>query len=602
MADKFINQNGLREIKTYIDDKDSGLQETLVSGTNIKTINGQSLLGQGNIDIDNVFVATYGQTNFSDIENAINNGEVVVVKGFNQHNQGEVYVVSVFTKLYGGTIYLTCVESGMSNVIFFGTNINWQFMRRELQERLADGLNIKTINNESLLGSGNLSLPTKTYIDNLVATKQDTLVSGTNIKTINNESLLGSGNITTFDDVFVATYNTTAFSELASAITGGKSIILKNINNSNVLFDMVVNMSSLGTSGINLKGIVYDQSTVYKVSVTVSTSNVWSNTFEEVLDVSTDNDYGVVKLNSSESVTLNSDGQLDIGGRLGQMSNTTGIFHSKDRQPRNVGDFSFLITDAIGMNLSAPRDFALVTGVNIQLNKSHPAGSTTYTVANNYANRIACAVLANGGYLSQSEAYSKENQIVQVTSVKINGQNYTPDSSVNDSSKPITITVATSANPTTAVTQLRAFGGVTGGYCSEYIGQCVGGTLGASLAIGQRVYSSSNVNCIVAADVYNTGNGNAIFGRQHISRKNRSLLAGTGHDTTNAKSEGVVAFGDWSDLSSPEILFAVGDGTSHTDRSNALEVRNRCIVLKSPNGTKWKITVDNDGNLTTTAI
>ena len=207
-----------------------------------------------------------------------------------------------------------------------------------------------------------------------------------------------------FDDVFVATYNTTTFSELAPAITGGKSIILKNINYSNLLFDMVVNMSSLGTSGINLKGIVYDQSTVYKVSVTVTTSNVWSNTFEEVLDVATDNDLGLVKLNSSESVTLNSDGQLNIGGRLGQMSNTTGIFHSKDRQPRNVGDFSFLITDAKGVNLNAPRTFALLTGVNINLTKSHAAGSTTYTVANNYANRIACAVLANGGSLSQSEA------------------------------------------------------------------------------------------------------------------------------------------------------------------------------------------------------
>ena len=68
MADKFINQNGLREIKTYIDDKDSGLQETLVSGTNIKTINNQSLLGSGNIDIQgggsSVFIASYGATKY----------------------------------------------------------------------------------------------------------------------------------------------------------------------------------------------------------------------------------------------------------------------------------------------------------------------------------------------------------------------------------------------------------------------------------------------------------------------------------------------------------------------------------------------------------
>lgn len=36
----------------------------------------------------------------------------------------------------------------------------------------------------------------KTWVNTKVATKQDTLVSGTNIKTINNESLVGSGNLT----------------------------------------------------------------------------------------------------------------------------------------------------------------------------------------------------------------------------------------------------------------------------------------------------------------------------------------------------------------------------------------------------------------------
>ena len=441
------------------------------------------------------------------------------------------------------------------------------------------------------------------WIKNKLSGKQDTLVSGTNIKTLNNESLLGNGDITTFDDIFVAVYDTTTFSELAQAISSGKSIFIKNVSDgSHALLDMAVGMASVGVSGANLKGISSDQSIVYKISVSISPGDVWSSSFEEVLEVATDTDYGMVKLNPNEAVTLNSNGQLDVGGRPGAFSGTTGIFHAKDRAPRDVKDYSFLITDAMGMNLAAPRDFMLATGVNITLTGSHVAGSTTYTVANNYANRIACAVLANGGYVSQSEAYSKENTIVQVTSVKINGQNYTPDSSANSSSNPITITTASTANPTAAVTQLRAFGGVTGGYCSEYVGQCVGGTLGASLAIGQRVYSTSNVNCIVAADVYNTGNGSAVFGRQHINRKNRAFLAGTGHDTTNARSESVSAVGEWSDLTSTEILFAVGDGTDHTARSNAFEVRDKAIVLKSPNGTKYKVMVSDTGVLTTAAI
>lgn len=312
--------------------------------------------------------------------------------------------------------------------------------------------------------------------------------------------------------------------------------------------------------------------------------------------------------NPSESVEFNSEGQLDVGGRLGAFSGTTGIFHSKDKQPRSVKDFSFLITDAIGMNLDAPRDFALVTGVNLSLTGNHAIGSTTYTVANNYTNRIACTVLANGGYVSQSEEYSKENQIVRVTSVTIDGADYTPSSAADDSTKPITITTETTANPTSVVKQLRVFGGITGGFCSEYIGQCVGGKVGASLVIGQRVYSSANANCIVAADVYNTGNGNAIFGRQHISKKNRSFLAGTGHDTTNGPSEGVAALGQWSDIKSG-TSFAIGNGASATNRSNSFEVDtagdtfiNGYLVLKAPNGTQYKISVDNNGNLVTSAL
>ena len=56
--------------------------------------------------------------------------------------------------------------------------------------------------------------------------------------------------------------------------------------------------------------------------------------------IATSSDYGMVKLNPNEAVTLNSDGQLDVGGRLGAFSGTTGIFHSKDREPRSVKDFS----------------------------------------------------------------------------------------------------------------------------------------------------------------------------------------------------------------------------------------------------------------------
>lgn len=60
-----------------------------------------------------------------------------------------------------------------------------------------------------------------------VNAKQDALVSGTNIKTINNESILGSGNISISSgssDVFIAEYGTTTYSEVVTASKAGKAV------------------------------------------------------------------------------------------------------------------------------------------------------------------------------------------------------------------------------------------------------------------------------------------------------------------------------------------------------------------------------------------
>ena len=79
------------------------------------------------------------------------------------------------------------------------------------QATLVSGTNIKTINNESILGSGNIEIEQGTVDQTIIsgstnavaggavydglAGKQATLVSGTNIKTVGTNSLLGSGNI-----------------------------------------------------------------------------------------------------------------------------------------------------------------------------------------------------------------------------------------------------------------------------------------------------------------------------------------------------------------------------------------------------------------------
>lgn len=194
-----------------LDDK----QDTLVSGTNIKTINGSSILGSGDIevasDID-MFADTKngtfyrankkgiywytGATAFNlgigasdisfsgdkilmfmqkidadDVQNLQDNDTIGYALGLKKldDNDGEVEILSNYyiIKYDSSTPSKTKLLNGNGGII--------------------DGLtSITHISNNYY---------NKSYIDTGLSSKQDTLVSGTNIKTINNESLLGSGNI-----------------------------------------------------------------------------------------------------------------------------------------------------------------------------------------------------------------------------------------------------------------------------------------------------------------------------------------------------------------------------------------------------------------------
>lgn len=316
----------------------------------------------------------------------------------------------------------------------------------------------------------------------------------------------------------------------------------------------------------------------------------------------TDNDLGLVKTNTNQSITLDSDGKLQVGGRLGQFPTTTGIYASNDREPRAVGDSSFLITDAKGMSLDTSRAFALVSGLGVTC-KSAPAGSTEYRVSNTYANRLNCKIAENG-FASINEATSKVEQIVPVVSVTIAGVPYTPSSEPNDTSKDIVIKTETSLNPTSATTSIRLFGKMLC-YSTAHVGNGIaswGGGRNFLLGGGVVKDGNGNDNCVVSNGAYVIGNGNAVFGRHHVIKKNRGFFAGQGHDSSNATGEGVSAIGQYSYIDA-NTMFAIGNGSNHTTRLNLFEVlKDGSIVLRSPNGTRYKIAVDNSGNLTTTQV
>ena len=165
----------------------SGKQDTLVSGVNIKTINNQSILGPGNITIEQ------GSDNFA-------SGEAV----------SEVYISGNSADVKAD-----------SNKLTTGNAVYGAILGK--QDKLIPGTGISI--------TGNTISST---VD--ISGKQDTLVSGTNIKTINNESVLGSGNIEiTFPDPVFKTGEKTEDIGLASEIESSETTIPK----SKVLYDEV---------------------------------------------------------------------------------------------------------------------------------------------------------------------------------------------------------------------------------------------------------------------------------------------------------------------------------------------------------------------------
>lgn len=146
-------------------------QDLLVSGTNIKTINSQSLLGEGNIEIESgsnipfLFInsITHLSGDFAAVKNAIANKTPFElyyesILGYNDVAAPEVCFAS------GETIQATFhFESITANHTVVQTTITPTGVYADTsyyryQEELVSGTNIKTINGESILGEGNLEI------------------------------------------------------------------------------------------------------------------------------------------------------------------------------------------------------------------------------------------------------------------------------------------------------------------------------------------------------------------------------------------------------------------------------------------------------------
>lgn len=330
--------------------------------------------------------------------------------------------------------------------------------------------------------------------------------------------------------------------------------------------------------------------------------------------IASDSQLGLIKTDSSKFIETDSDGNLIIGGRLGQFSNDEmpdgGLYYPLSIQPEVVWKNSFLITEGTLISTRSSRIFALAAGANVTLKTAAAAGATRFEVSNTFGNRFTCA-MARNGYATIQEG-TAGTIMVHVTNVYLaNDTDKTPlvpYSGATESRNNIVIETDAPLSDTDAVTKLRLYGTMTfdsSFHCGQ--GNGTGGITGKGklLQLGQSQLSLDGNSILIGNGIFNAQNRCIIVGAYHINFIQGACLTGTGHDTTYAEFIGLAAHGQYSDIGA-NTAFAIGNGTSNTVRSNLFEIADEngstAMIVKSPNGTKFKIKVDDSGNITTSQV
>ena len=210
-----------------------GKQDKLVSGTNIKTINNQSILGSGNISIEGggstvVVDDALSDTSENPVQNKVITTRVTSIESSLASKANASDIPTKVSQLENDSTYQTKANLDTALADYAKTSdVN---SKNTLQDTAIQNNTdaIATINQTLATKADTSAIPTKvsqlendsTYQtkanldtalesyaktsdvnsknalqDEAIQGKQDKLVSGTNIKTINNQSLLGEGNI-----------------------------------------------------------------------------------------------------------------------------------------------------------------------------------------------------------------------------------------------------------------------------------------------------------------------------------------------------------------------------------------------------------------------
>ena len=337
------------------------------------------------------------------------------------------------------------------------------------QNTLVSSQNIKTINNESILGSGNIEVvtdlsayATTEQVNQGLLGKQNTLVSGENIKTINNSSILGSGNLNVVTDL--SDYSTTAqMNDAISAYHDSSKQDVIDTNNklqasyisglANVAtsgsFDDLLNKPTIPTvsypvTDVTLNGSSVLDGTVAKLALaTVATSGSYTDllnkpslakvatsgyysdlinkpTIPTVYSTDVDGEYGgeyITSMDVGDDLPLNIIGPADVKERindaiagLGSVFTIKGSVSTVSQLPSSgntIGDVYYVTSKQAGYI------WITINGVNKWEELGAPINLSNYVTTNSTQNIIAAktftkdlnvqgALNASGGIQTES--------------------------------------------------------------------------------------------------------------------------------------------------------------------------------------------------------
>ena len=179
--------------KAYIDNALSGVTDVLSAYTKTEdfaTINGSAITSGGNIVVE-ATPYTAG-TNIDITDHIISVTGITVPTKVSELVNDKGYITTADTQNFvtSGDVQTQINNSISGKADSSAVTAQISAVKQEIEAKIPS--KVSDLQNDlNFASTGDV----KTQIDNAVSGKQDTLVSGENIKTINNQSLLGSGNI-----------------------------------------------------------------------------------------------------------------------------------------------------------------------------------------------------------------------------------------------------------------------------------------------------------------------------------------------------------------------------------------------------------------------